>query len=301
MKILNFGSLNIDHVYQLDHFVRPGETIASRSYMRFCGGKGLNQSVALANAGAEVWHAGLIGEDGVFLRQRLEKAGVKTEFVRTCATQSGHAVIQIDPQSENCIILDGGANRAVDAAFIAAALAPFGAGDLLLLQNEINEIPAIMRAAHAKGMRIAFNPAPMGPEVLAYPLELVDIFVVNEIEAAELAGRSQAAAAEADPQEVMRELMTRFACAMIVQTLGSKGVLCREGGVVLTCPARRVKAVDTTAAGDTFIGFFLAELARGGQTMQALETGCAASAITVTRPGAADSIPLLSEVRATQS
>ncbi len=299
MKILSFGSLNIDHVYQLDHFVRPGETLASRSYQRFCGGKGLNQSVALANAGADVWHAGLIGEDGAFLRERLRKSGAKVDFVRTCSTQSGHAVIQIDPKSENCIILDGGANRKVDAAFIHEVFAAFAPGDLLLLQNEINELPAILQAAHAKGMRIAFNPAPMGPEVQGYPLNLVDIFIVNEIEAAELAGRN--ASGELDPEEVLRELLARFPGATIVQTLGSKGVLCRDGEETLRCPALRVKAVDTTAAGDTFAGFFLAELSRGAPVMRALKMGCAAAAITVTRPGAADSIPLLQEVRDAQA
>lgn len=289
MRILNFGSLNIDHVYSVEHFVRPGETLGSRSYQRFCGGKGLNQSIALAHAGAKTFHAGMIGSEGEFLRARLEQAGADTRFVRLCERETGHAIIQIDKDSENCIILNGGANQAMTPEFIAEVFAHFSTGDALLLQNEINAMPEIIRAGHDKGMRIFFNPAPMSPEVLSYPLEMIDTFILNETEAAELAGVE-------DPQEAITLLKKRYPQATLVITLGSKGALCQSREKSFQVAAPKVKAVDTTAAGDTFTGFYLAALMSGMDTESALKRGCAAAGICVTRKGAADAIPLLKEI-----
>lgn len=289
MRILNFGSLNIDHVYAVDHFVRPGETLASLSYRRFCGGKGLNQSIALAHAGAQTFHAGMIGADGDFLRARLEQAGADTRFLRLCPTETGHAIIQVDRHSENCIILNGGANQAITAELISEVFAFFAPGDVLLLQNEISAMPEIIRAGRARGMRVVFNPAPMSPQVSGYPLELVDTFILNETEAQELSG-------EAEPQNALAALIARFPAATFVITLGKEGALCRSGAQMHTVPAPKVNAVDTTAAGDTFIGFFLAALTTGADVPAALARGCAAAAVCVTRPGAADSIPQAQEV-----
>lgn len=289
MRILNFGSLNIDHVYAVDHFVRPGETLASLSYRRFCGGKGLNQSIALAHAGAQTFHAGMIGADGEFLRARLEQAGADTRFLRPCPTETGHAIIQVDRHSENCIILNGGANQAITAELVAEVFAFFAPGDVLLLQNEISAMPEIIRAGRTRGMRVVFNPAPMTPQVCGYPLDMVDTFILNETEAQELSG-------EAEPQRALAGLSGRFPAATFVITLGKEGALCRSAGQTHTVPAPRVNAADTTAAGDTFIGFFLAALTAGADIPVALARGCAAAAVCVTRPGAADSIPRAHEV-----
>jgi ribokinase len=291
MKILNFGSLNIDHVYAVDHFVRPGETLASAGYKVFMGGKGSNQSIALARAGAPVWHAGRIGPEGQWLRRRLEKAGVNVRFLADDTEAGGHAIIQVNREGENSIVLYGGANRRIGAGDARKVLRHFSKGDYLLLQNEISSVAEIMRLAAKRGMRIVLNPAPMNAAVRGYPLTLVDTFVVNEIEAGGLTGCR-------DPEAMLGAMAKRFPMARIVLTLGAAGVLYRHEGAVLRVPAVRVKAVDTTAAGDTFIGYFLAGLARGGDMGGILSTANAAAALCVMRPGAADSIPLRREVKA---
>ncbi|MBD3243256.1 MAG: ribokinase [Chitinivibrionales bacterium] len=289
MRVLNYGSLNIDHVYAVDHFVRPGESLPSRSYAMHPGGKGANQSTAMALAGADVAHAGKVGRDGAWYRDRLAECGVDVQHVDIVDTPSGHAMIQVNPQGENAIVLYGGANREIAEADAARVLGAFSAGDFLLLQNEISAIPAIMRTATERGLRIVFNAAPMHAEVKSYPLELVDLFIVNEIEGAELTG-------ETNTDKVLDAMLATFPKAGTVLTLGSKGARYGRGDTRLSAEAHRVHAVDTTAAGDTFIGYLLAELANGGEMQQALEMGCAAAAVCVTRPGAASSIPRRDEV-----
>lgn len=151
MKILNFGSLNIDYVYSVDHFVQKGETISSSQMNIFSGGKGLNQSVALGRAGAKVFHAGRIGKDGEFLVEQLKEAGVNTDLVvvdEDCST--GHAIIQNDAEGDNCILLYGGANQRITKEQIDAALEQFDAGDYLVLQNEISNLPYLMEKAQKK-------------------------------------------------------------------------------------------------------------------------------------------------------
>ena len=162
MKVLSFGSLNIDYVYKVDHFVQKGETLSSKSLNVFSGGKGLNQSIALAKAGVETYHAGAIGEDGKFLLEILEEAGVDTSCVKILSDErTGNAIIQNDEDGDNCILLYGGANQAITKAQVDAVLSRFDAGDYLVLQNEINELPYMMTKAHEKGMKIVLNPSPM--------------------------------------------------------------------------------------------------------------------------------------------
>ena len=289
MKILNFGSLNLDLVYQMPHFVRAGETLSSTAFSRNVGGKGLNQSVALAKAGAQVYHAGLVGEDGEMLRSFLAENGVDVRFVRTVDAPSGHAVIQVEPAGNNCIFLYGGANQRVTEDFIREALDPFEAGDFLILQNEINDIGRIISLAADKGMQVVLNPSPIADNLKSLPLERVSWFILNEIEGAELSGRS-------DAEDVLESLTARYPHARIVLTLGSEGSVYAGEGRRVHQSAYRVKAVDTTAAGDTFTGFFFAAMAEGADVEEALRRASKASAISVTRPGAAASIPTLSEV-----
>lgn len=289
MKILNFGSLNVDHVYAVDHFVRPGETLDSIRYSRFCGGKGLNQSIALAHAGAKVYHAGKVGPEGVWLKDRLKKEGVNTAWVTVTDGSSGHAIIQVNREGENSIILHGGANRAITPRDADRVLGEFSAGDYLLLQNEISSIPQIMKRAARMGLRIVLNPTPMTPDVVKYPLDLVSCFILNEIEGEGLTGKKE-------PGRILTAMMKQYPEAAVVVTLGARGVLYGEGGLTLSVPAVKVKPVDTTAAGDTFIGFFLADMAAGRGVETALQTACRAAAICVTRHGAADSIPRRSEL-----
>ena len=289
MKILNFGSLNLDLVYQMPHFVRAGETLSSTSFRRTVGGKGLNQSVALAKAGAEVYHAGLVGEDGEMLRSFLRDNGVDTRFVRTVDQPSGHAVIQVEPAGDNCIFLYGGANQCVTGDFILEALAPFGPGDFLILQNEINAIDRIIDLADERGMQVVLNPSPVADNLKDLPLSKVRWFILNEIEGAELSG-------ETEPEKILNRLTTLYPSAQIVLTLGGDGSVYASGSERIAQPAFTVQAVDTTAAGDTFTGYFFAAVAEGIPAPEALRRASKASSISVTRPGAAASIPTLAEV-----
>jgi ribokinase len=289
MKILNFGSLNIDHVYEVSALARPGETIVCQSYSRFCGGKGLNQSIALSHAGATVFHAGKIGPEGTMLKIRLQQSGVDTRFVETVEEVTGHAIIQVDRRGENCIVIFGGANRKITASDAERVLSHFSRGDYLLLQNEISVVSQIIRLGAQTGLRIVFNPAPMTPEVEGYPLDLVDLFIVNETEGRALTSKS-------DPQDILIAMRARFPRAPTALTLGKQGVLYADAEATLHVPAVEVAVVDTTAAGDTFIGYLVAGLASQLPVENALRTACKAAAWCVTKPGAADSIPTRQQV-----
>jgi len=292
MKILNFGSLNIDYVYAVDHFVRPGETLASSGREVFPGGKGLNQSVALARAGADVWHAGGIGAgDGAFLKHMLEKNGVHTDYVCEYDMATGHTIIQVDKSGQNCILLYGGANRVNTPEFVDKVLDGFSAGDYLVLQNEINAVDYIMKKAHELGMVIFLNPSPYDTAIAALPLRYVDCFLLNEIEAEDICG-----ADSADPQNLLDVLGKKFPAAKIVLTLGKGGVIYKAGTSIFRHGIYKVPVVDTTAAGDTFTGFFISCIARGMDIPDVLRYASVASSIAVSRKGAAPSIPSFTEV-----
>ncbi|CAI9409447.1 Ribokinase [Pleomorphomonas sp. T1.2MG-36] len=293
MKILNFGSLNIDFVYDVDHFVSKGETISSNARHVFSGGKGLNQSLAFSRAGGHLHHAGLIGKDGLFLKELLVESGVDVTWVRTCeGTPSGHAIIQRDASADNCILLHGGANMAVTKAFIDEVLAGFSKGDWLLLQNEISELAYCITAARARGLRIVLNPSPINEALLKADLDAIDCFILNEIEAASLSG------CQGTPNQRLVATRQRFPRADIVLTLGEKGSMFAAGDEQIQQPAYDVRSVDTTAAGDTFAGYFLALRASGAPAATALDTAAKAAAIAVSRPGASPSIPRIEEVMA---
>lgn len=292
-SVLNFGSINVDHVYTVDHFVSPGETLACRDYRRFAGGKGLNQSIALAQAGARAYHAGKVGADDGWLKTLMEDKGVNTTFVDAIDGTSGHAVIQVNAAGENAIVIVGGANQRIDESDIERVIAGFEPGDYLLVQNEVNAVPEIIRPAKAKGMTVVFNPAPMTPQVLEYPLDLVDILVVNETEARSLTG-------EIKPAAIHDSLRQRYPQMTLVLTQGQRGADYFSPQAHLHQPAEKVQVVDSTGAGDTFIGFFLAELIKTDDPKIALAFAGRAAALCVTRHGAAGSIPSRAEVEARQ-
>jgi ribokinase len=292
-RVLNFGSINVDHVYTVEYFVRPGETISCQEYRQFAGGKGLNQSIALAQAGACVYHSGKIGVADIWLKTLMEDKGVDTRFVETINGASGHAIIQVNAKGENSIVIVGGANQLLIASDIERVIENFGKEDYLLVQNEVNAVPQIIRYAKAKGLTIVFNPAPMNPEVLNYPLELVDILVLNETEARSLTG-------EIKPEAIYETISHRYPKTAIVLTMGHKGAAFFNSQVRFCQPAEKVHVVDSTGAGDTFIGFFLAELIKTNDPKAALACATRAAAICVTRHGAADSIPSRKELEAQQ-
>ncbi len=292
MKILNIGSLNIDKVYSVEHFVSAGETLTAGHMDTFPGGKGLNQSIALARAGAEVYAAGAVGTDGAFLTQLLKESGAHVEHLQTLeGVPTGHAVIQLIPKGQNCIIISAGANGLLSEEYIDRTLSHFGPGDLLLMQNETNNVSYAMRRAKERGMKIAFNASPVGPELFQYPLELVDWFLINEIEGQAIAGTE-----ETDYEKILEALLARFPQAAVVLTLGSQGVLYGKGSERARHGIYKVPVVDTTAAGDTFCGYFLASLAKGLSPQEALHTASMASALAIGVKGAAVSIPTWAEV-----
>ena len=293
MKILNLGSVNIDKVYSVEHFVRAGETISSEGVEQFTGGKGLNQSVALARAGAEVYHAGAVGKDGAFLLEFLRKEGVHTEFLQTVEGETGHAIIQLDPSGQNCIIIAAGANGQVRKDYIDQVLESFSAGDLLLLQNEISNVDYAMRQAKKRGMQIAFNASPIDERMMTYPLELVDYFLINEVEGRVLAGLEEG---QGNHQKILQQTSGRFPDAAVVLTVGEDGVLYRDQERLASHGIYPVETVDTTSAGDTFCGYFLACMAKGMAVEERLEMASRASALAVSRKGAANSIPIWEEV-----
>lgn len=291
MRVLNFGSLNIDYVYQVPHFVSAGETLASDSLERFCGGKGMNQSVALAKAGLSVYHAGCIGSDGLFLKQELESVGVDVTFIKQVETPSGHAIIQVDSEGQNCILLFGGANQCITKQQVDETLQHFEKGDMLLLQNEMNNLTYLIEQASEKGMQIAFNPSPFADDILSLPLDKIDVFLLNEIEGKQLTH-------EAKPQRIIATMQERFPNAKIVLTLGKDGVLYYDSEQVYSHPIFPVPVVDTTAAGDTFTGYFLQGYANHEESEQIIRRACAASAIAITKPGAMPSVPTKKQVDA---
>ncbi|MBR1456725.1 MAG: ribokinase [Oscillospiraceae bacterium] len=296
-KVLCFGSLNIDYTYAVPHLVQPGETLAAAGRQIFSGGKGLNQSVALARAGLDVSLAGAVGEDGRFLLEELAAAGVDAGLVRVLPDVcTGHAVIQADPAGNNCILVYGGANRRTTRAYADEVLAAFGAGDVLVLQNGINELAHILRAAKEKGMLVAFTPAPMTAEVRSLPLRCVDYLFLNEVEGGQLLdGQIDP---EAEPLRAARELRRRYTDAAVLLTLGERGSVYAGADGEYTQAAVPVRAVDTTGAGDTYMGYFLAGLFEGFAVQKAMRFASQAAAIAVTRPGASPAIPTRAEVRA---
>lgn len=285
-RIITLGSLNLDFTYQLPKPLEVGETLSSLSYRCGAGGKGANQSIAAARAGAEVYHAGRIGSDGTLLRRTLADSGVRLDFLEEVETPTGHAVVLINDAGDNSIVLFGGANRTIDETFIDRVTSAAKPGDILLLQNEITNIDHAMEAGKKAGMRVAFNFAPFDPKLAPeLPLPLCDYLFLNRIEAGGIAGKS-------DVEEILETLARRYPETELVLTLGPEGaVALTPAGQRFHADSPRVKVVETTAAGDTFIGYYLAAVLDGFDTGRALERACRAAALCCSRAGAAESIP----------
>ncbi len=289
MKFLCFGSLNLDYVYRVHAIAREGETVIADSRARHMGGKGLNQSVALARAGAEVYHAGQIGSEGEALTDWLRENGVDTRFVRREDCATGHAIIQVDDNGRNCIVIFGGANLFVTPEWADEVLSHFSGDDVLVLQNEVNCLAELMTKAKSRGIRVVLNPSPISEALRSAPIGLADVLMLNETEGCALSGTS-------DPGEMLDRLETTYPDAHIVLTLGEAGAMYAHGGWRDRVSAFPVDPVDTTAAGDTFTGYFLASWYGGAEAHDALLWASKASAIAVCRPGASQSIPTRNEV-----
>lgn len=290
-KILNFGSLNVDHVYSVPHFVKPGETLSSTAYQIFCGGKGLNQSVAAARAGAEVFHAGVLGSGGDMLEQYLLESGVHTEYLRRTPTPQGHTVIQISESGENCIILSAGSNAEIRKIDVDQVMEKVSPSCWLLVQNETSEVPYIIESAVRKGLQIVLNASPFERSLLDLDYRKITWLMINEVEGAQYAGSK-------DPETILAYMETHYPQMGVVLTLGSAGCICTHRGERVQHDIFKVPVVDTTGAGDTFTGYFIAALSSGESLSAAVELASAASALAVNTKGAAPSIPKMNQVRA---
>lgn len=293
VKILSLGSLNVDRVYNVEEFVNAGETISAQGFEVFLGGKGFNQSIAMARAGTPVYHAGAVGPDGADLLRVLEQEKVHVDYLQQIEIPSGHAIIQVNRKGQNSIIVYAGANGAIEQSYIERTLERFEQGDLLVLQNEISNVGYAIQKAHEKGLRVAFNPSPVTRDMFEYPLELVDYLILNELEGKALTGKT-------DYEEILVSLRSQYPRAMLVLTVGKDGVIYRDSHQSIRHGIYNVPVVDTTAAGDTFCGYFLAGLSQGEPLKQILENASIASSIAVSRKGASASIPTKKEVTAFQ-
>jgi len=293
VKIFNYGSINIDHIYQVPHLVTPGETISSTAYQQVLGGKGANQSIALAKAGAVVKHIGRCHKADQWALEQMQQAGVDCELAQLVDQPSGHAIIQVDAQAENSIVLFGGANQSFSIEDFEQALSSAQAGDYLLLQNECNNIETMINMAVERQLKVVLNPSPMITNIATFPLDKVAMLVVNEIEISQLLGQSFHSA-----QEIVTAVRKHYRNIDVVVTLGAKGAMWINNEECIEVNALKVEVVDTTAAGDTFLGFLLAAISEGRTYKEALTIGCKASALAVQSMGASSSIPSMAQVSA---
>lgn len=289
MKILNFGSCNIDYVYSLDHIVVAGETETTNMLETFPGGKGLNQSIATAKAGANVYHAGCIGCDGAMLINILQESGVDISYIKKIDGKNGHAIIQLDKNGQNSIFLYPGSNEMVEKDYIDSVLANFTKGDIILLQNEISNVDYIVEEAFKKKMHIILNPSPFNEKINKIDFNKLTYIILNEVEAKDITGCDM-------PEDSLSYLKNKYPQLKIMLTLGSNGCVYMDSENKLYQKAFKVQAVDTTAAGDTFTGYFVAGIAKESDYSELLKIATAASAIAVSRKGAAPSIPERKEV-----
>ena len=292
MKALCFGSLNIDYIYNVDAFVTAEETVHSKGFAKVCGGKGLNQSIALSKTGIRTYIAGSVSSSGEMLTKYCRKFGVDTTFVNERSpVETGHAIIQVDASGQNCILLYGGANQSIDTSQVDAVLMHFGKGDYIILQNEISNIGYIMRRAYEKGLVIVFNPSPINGSIKTYPLELVNIFIMNRVEGTALSG-----CGSEDYETMVTAISEQFPGSRILLTLGNRGSIYKYKDLIWKQGIFDIPVVDSTGAGDTFTGYFISRIMSGECIRSAMETAAKASAIAVSRKGASESIPYLEEV-----
>lgn len=285
--ILCYGSLNIDYVYHVEKICNPGESVQSHCLEIFSGGKGANQSVAAARAGGRIYHAGKIGRDGVWILNSLRNDGINIENIMISEVTTGHAVIQVDDEGENAICIHGGANQTLKKSDINQTIKNFNTGSVIMVQNETNELAHILKTAATQGMFICLNPSPITETLLTLDMRDIDLLVVNEFEAAALTQNS------ADEFTALRKRCPR---AIIVKTMGSIGgeAIMPDSDEPIIYHSCNVKAVDTTAAGDTFIGYLVVGLSQGESLKSALNTAARAAEACVKVKGAQSSIPLRS-------
>ena len=231
----------MDHVYKVDHFTVPGETQGCLEYNIKCGGKGVNQAIAMAFAGNDTYFAGIIGSDSGLLKD------VHIDYMKISNKPTGHAIIEVDQSGQNHILLYGGTNKEIDFEYIDEVLSHFSKGDIVVLQNEINNVPYIIERCYEKEMKSFFNAAPYDIAVKNYPIEKVTWLVVNETEGAALSN-------EEDYEKIIQTLKQKYPHTHILFTMGKEGSRAYYKNFRVEQPGFTVKAIETTGAGDTFCG-----------------------------------------------
>ena len=256
MKILVFSSLNVDHDYYMEHIAKPKETIFAKEYHVVAGGKGLNAAIALARSGVDVSIAANIGNDAQFLEDILKNNHVDTTYLNHVNEPNGHAIIQIDETGENSIFIYGGSNQSITMEYIDSVIPQFSKGDLLILQNEINNQVYLINKAHEHGLTILLNPSPFNDDIFTYPLEKVDYFFINEVEGNGFTGKEE-------PNEILDELRIKYPHTKVILTVGAQGAYYQDENSRFFQQAYKVKAVSTVGAGDTFMGYFSYGISQG--------------------------------------
>ena len=287
MAIWNLGSINADYVYSVPHIPAPGETLASTNRSVFLGGKGANMSVAAARAAAQVKHIGAVGDDGAWAVETLLEYGVDTRYITTVDVETAHAIIAVDANSENMIILHSGANVEIPQSLLQNALSEAQTGDWFVTQNETNLQRTGAQLAKKMGLRVAYAAAPFDADRVQAVLEHLDFLILNEVEAEQL-------------KQATGQAATDLGVADVIVTLGADGADWYGPNGKAHFDAIKVDPVDTTGAGDTFTGYVLAGLDRGMPMEQAINQATKAGALMVTRHGTADVIPDLLEVQTFQ-
>ena len=293
MAIINFGSLNYDYVYQVPHFSGGNETIRSRQTRTDFGGSGLKQSCALAQAGELVYHAGLIGQNGLPLKDFLTQSSVNTDLLQTCTAPQGHCILQVAPNKERAALVYGGSNSEITPDFIDRCLESFGQGDFLLVQNEITNIPYLIDIAYEKGMRIIFNTSPVDEDIFRSACNKCEWLIMNDTECMEIADCDEVTTA-------FSKLQKQYPSCNILVTMGEEGSICYYKGNVYVQNAYPVSVADIVNSGDAFTGYFVAAWMRSLPIEECLDLASRAGAIAVSRPGGAaafSSYPTLEQVR----
>lgn len=306
MKVLNFGSLNLDYIYTIEGGVTSAETETGisgtgrgaqtaggfREAVKrrvSCGGKGFYQSVALARAGVEVYHAGMVGEGGELLIGQCEKENIEIHYIWKLPGVCGHTVTEETKGASKHILLYGGANRKFTANYIDEVLADFRSEDIVLVQNGINMVDYIMEAAAAKGMKIVLNPSPYRENLKDCDLSKANVCILNEQDAAALTGRREL-------ESVLSELQARMPHTEIILTLGENGCVYQDAERRFYQEGYPVPAVDTALAGDVFTAYFIAAVTGGLDVREGLIIASKAAAIAVMREGGMEAIPFREEV-----
>ncbi|WP_240840243.1 ribokinase [Acidaminobacter sp. JC074] len=289
MKILNLGSINIDKLYKLQRFAYEGETIKVEDYSENPGGKGLNQSIAMTRAGTQVYHAGKVGKDGLYLKDFLDKQGINTDYLMLSDQATGHALIQVNEKGENSILVVGGANDDLDLNDFDCILSDFDKGDVLLLQNEVKGTLDIIDKAYEKNMIVVLNPSPITQTLKSLDLRKINYLIMNVHEALLLSEQDNI-------ENAMTYFLSKNKTIKVVITRGGQGVIYKDSDQVVECDAINIEIVDTTGAGDTFLGYFMASMLSAEQVYEALELASKAASLAIGKSGAARSIPWIDEV-----